>query len=239
VEPKSFEEQTSTPSVTSEEPTPSEEQYYKFYITHSLAFEQDFGDTTEAELMADTLFTKSLKTSLVDAVSKGISEFDVFSIGESNILLYKFTLSDPGRRLTAGTSPRLAVKSLTIDYAIEVPAGVTTHPTKLVETLVANTGAFETAMTASYVAAYHANTGQAPVGFSRVRASNTASVTDDPAHMKNSLITSTTTTAAAIEEEQNTISTAAAKEEERNDSTIMVVVIAAIAGLASSLEAAF
>lgn len=146
----------------------------KVYITHSLAFEQDFGDKTEDDLMADTAFTASLTTGLVDAVSAAITEF-AGKIDASSILLEKFTLSAV-RRLTAGTTRRLAVKSLNVDYGVEIPEGVTTDPSALGDTLVANKAAFESTMTASYKAAYEANTGEAPKGFTGVKASDTAGV---------------------------------------------------------------
>merc|ERR1711937_256346 len=147
----------------------------KVYITHSLSFEQDFGDKTEDDLMADTAFTASVITGLVDAVSAAIPEL-AGKIDASSILLEKFTLSDPARRLTAGTTRRLAVKSLTVDYAVEIPEDVTTDPSTLGDTLVANKAAFEKTMTDSYTAAYTKNKGEAPPGFTGVKASDTAGV---------------------------------------------------------------
>ena len=59
---------------------------------------QDFGDKTEDDLMADTAFTASLTTGLVDAVSAALEAF-AGKIDASSILLEKFLLSDPARRL--------------------------------------------------------------------------------------------------------------------------------------------
>merc|ERR1712224_290182 len=133
------------------------------------------GDKTEDDLMADTAFTASVITGLVDAVSAAIPEL-AGKIDASSILLEKFTLSDPARRLTAGTTRRLAVKSLTVDYAVEIPEDVTTDPSTLGDTLVANKAAFEKTMTDSYTAAYTKNKGEAPPGFTGVKASDTAGV---------------------------------------------------------------
>jgi len=144
------------------------------YITHAIAFSQDFPEgTTEDSLMKDTDFTKSLTKGLLDAVSIGIPAF-AGKIDASNILLELFKLTDPGRRLTDGTSRRLAVKKLSVDYAILVPPGVTTSPDALGATLVSNKGAFESTMATSYAAAYQANTGSAPAGFTGVTAASTA-----------------------------------------------------------------
>merc|ERR1712166_603678 len=146
----------------------------KVYVTHSLGFSQDFpAGTTEDSLMEDKDFTASMTTGLVDAVGTGIPDL-AGKIDASNIMLDKFTLADPGRRLTDGTSRRLAVKKLTVDYSILIPAGVTTSPDALGATLVANKGAFESTMASSYAAAYEANTGSAPPGFTGVVASSTA-----------------------------------------------------------------
>merc|ERR1719161_3263990 len=82
---------TTTAVITTSEGAPL------VYITHSISFSQDFPDNATAEsLLADTAFTASVKTGLVDAVAAGIPEL-AGKIDESNIVDLKFTLSDPAR----------------------------------------------------------------------------------------------------------------------------------------------
>jgi hypothetical protein len=152
----------------------TEEPAETVLISHSISFKQDFGDKTEDDLMNDDAFTKSMTTGLVDAVSVGIPAFAGL-IDASSVILDKFTLSD-ARRLTDGTSRRLAVKSLNVDYSVKVPPSITTDPNELGNTLVANKAAFESTMSSSYAAAYEANTGAAPAGFTGVTASDTVGV---------------------------------------------------------------
>lgn len=161
---------TTTTTTTTLAPTTAKvtttEVAAKVYITHSISFEQDFPEGTTAEtLLADKSFTASVKTGLVDAVSAGIPELEG-QIDESNIEDLKFTLVDP-----AAPARRLAVKKLTVDYSILLPPTVTTSPEALGATLVSNKAAFESTMTKSYAAAYEANTGKAPEGFTGVVAS--------------------------------------------------------------------
>jgi len=146
------------------------------FITHSLAFEQEFPEgTTGASLKADTAFTASVTTGLISAVGAAITDL-AGKIDASNIFLDEFTLSDPARRLTDGVPRRLALKSLTVDYSVLIPDDVTTDPTTLGNTLVANKDAFESTMASKYAEAYEANTGSAPPGFTGVKASDTAGV---------------------------------------------------------------
>jgi len=146
------------------------------FITHSLAFEQDFPDgTTSDSLKADTAFTASVTTGLVAAVGAAIPALSG-EIDAENIFLDEFTLSDPARRLTDGAPRRLATKSLTVDYSVLIPDSVTTDPAELGNTLVSNKAAFESTMASSYAEAYEANTGSPPPGFTGVKASDTAGV---------------------------------------------------------------
>merc|ERR1712139_170614 len=72
-----------------------------------------------------------------------------------------------------GTSRRLAVKKLAVEYEFLVPAGVATSADALAKAIGDNKAAFEDAMEKKYVEAYTAATGSAPKGFS-VEASATA-----------------------------------------------------------------
>lgn len=144
-------------------------------ITHSVAFSQDFKDTdTDDSLMKDTAFTKSVSTGLKSGVEAGIPALKG-KLDDDSILLNAFKLGDPSRRL-AGESRRLAVKKLDVNYGIVVPSGVSTSADDMGASLVANKGAFESSMAASYAAAYEANTGSAPPGFTGVTASDEVGV---------------------------------------------------------------
>merc|ERR1712139_248299 len=72
-----------------------------------------------------------------------------------------------------GTSRRLAVKKLAVEYEFLVPAGMGTSADALAKAIGDNKAAFEDAMEKKYVEAYTAATGSAPKGFS-VEASATA-----------------------------------------------------------------
>jgi hypothetical protein len=162
---------TTTTTTTTLEPRagPGEE----VLVTHSLGFEQEFDDSaTDDSLMADTPFTASVKTGLVDAVSAAVPEM-AGKLNADGIVLDTFTLGS--RRLNDG-SRRLAVKKLDVDYAFKVPDGVNTDPNALGATLVANKDAFESTMASSYAKAFEANTGAPPPGFTGVKASDTAGV---------------------------------------------------------------
>jgi len=147
----------------------------KVYVTHSFGFSQDFADgATGDSLLLDTSLTGSVTSGLVDGLGAAIPELKG-KIDANSINLDKFTLSDT-RRLTDSAARRLAVKKLTVDYAVLIPPGVTTDPSALGATLVSNKGAFESTLAASYAKAYEANTGSAPPGFTGVVASSTAGV---------------------------------------------------------------
>jgi len=143
------------------------------FISHSLAFEQDFPEgTTSDSLKADTAFGASVTAGLTDAVGTAIPEL-AGKIDADNIFIDEYTLSDPTRRrLNDDASRRLAVKSLNVDYSVLIPPDVQTDPDALGATLVANKDAFESTMASSYAAAYEANTGSAPPGFTGVKASD-------------------------------------------------------------------
>eukprot|EP00746_Dinoflagellata_sp_MGD_P073475 gnl/MRDRNA2_/MRDRNA2_29809_c0_seq1.p1 gnl/MRDRNA2_/MRDRNA2_29809_c0~~gnl/MRDRNA2_/MRDRNA2_29809_c0_seq1.p1 ORF type:complete len:583 (+),score=105.60 gnl/MRDRNA2_/MRDRNA2_29809_c0_seq1:124-1749(+) len=70
--------------------------------------------------------------------------------------------------------PLKVLKSLKVDYAIEIPPGV--NAASLGKTL-ANKDIFESTMASSYAAAYEANTGKPPPGFAGVKASPTMAIT--------------------------------------------------------------
>jgi len=160
-----------TPAPT---PKPAGE---KIYVTHAVSMVQDFEGKDETALMADTSFTGSLSQGLVDGFMSAVAEL-AGKLTTDSILLDKFTLSDPPatRRLTQDAPRRLQAKKLDVDYSAEIPDGVTTSATDLGKTLVANKGAFETAMTSSYKTAYKAATGKDPPGFTGVIASDKAGV---------------------------------------------------------------
>jgi len=142
----------------------------KVYITHSVSFTQDFPENTTADsLLADADFTKSVKTGLVDAVSAAVPDLAGL-IDETNIVDLAFTLTDARRALSGGR--RLALKKLTVDYSVLIPSSVTISPEVLGATLVSNKAAFESTMATSYAAAYEANTGSPPPGFTGVEASD-------------------------------------------------------------------
>jgi len=144
-------------------------------VTHSVEFTQDFKGASEDDLMADTSFTDSLSKGLLDGFVAAVSELKGL-LTQDNIGLNEFTLSPTSRRLSEDESRRLQAQKLAVDYSVLIPAGVSTSPEALGETLVANKAAFESTMTSSYAAAFEANTGAAPAGFTGVVASSTAGV---------------------------------------------------------------
>jgi len=113
--------------------------------------------------------TDSVKTGCADGMTAATGE--TFAKTDIEIPPGGFTLSDP-RRLTDGASRRLQAKKLTVDFFAVIPAGSTMSAQALGESFVANKAKFEQAMGDSYAAAYEANTGAAPAGFTGVTASD-------------------------------------------------------------------
>jgi hypothetical protein len=147
------------------------------YVTHSVGFVQDFGGKDEAALMADTAFTASLSQGLAEGFMAAVAELAGLLTAD-DVSLDKFTLSNVTRRLTTAQelARRLQAQKLMVDYSVKIPASVSTSPEALGATLVANKAAFETTMASSYKAAYKANTGVDPPGFTGVEASDVAGV---------------------------------------------------------------
>jgi hypothetical protein len=160
---------TTTAAVTT---APADE--IKTYVTHSVSFVQDFGDKTTDDLIADTAFIASLAEGLVQGFMAAVEEL-AGKITADDVIIDKLTF-EAVRRLTSDGSRRLEAKKLIVDYSIKIPNDVTTSAADLGATLVANKAAFETQMTSSYKAAYKANTGEEPTGFTGVQASEVAGV---------------------------------------------------------------
>jgi hypothetical protein len=144
-------------------------------MTHSFDLVQEFEEgTTGDSLLADTAFGASVTTGLVDGVASAVPAL-AGAIDASNIFIDEYTLG-AARRLLEGTPRRLPPMKLTVDYSVLIPSSVSVSPEDLGATLVANKGAFESTLSSSYAAAYKANTGNDPPGFTGVVASEVAGV---------------------------------------------------------------
>eukprot|EP00746_Dinoflagellata_sp_MGD_P033568 gnl/MRDRNA2_/MRDRNA2_18010_c0_seq1.p1 gnl/MRDRNA2_/MRDRNA2_18010_c0~~gnl/MRDRNA2_/MRDRNA2_18010_c0_seq1.p1 ORF type:complete len:241 (+),score=53.52 gnl/MRDRNA2_/MRDRNA2_18010_c0_seq1:79-723(+) len=137
--------------------------------------------------MADKAFTASLIKGLLDAVMAAVSNLKD-RLRASDIGLDKFTLALVRRllegasyrtqveKLVEGVSRRLQARRLTVDYSVLIPLGVSSSPEALGAMLVSNKGMFESTMASSYVAAFKANTGAEPLGFTGLEASDTTGI---------------------------------------------------------------
>jgi len=157
-------------------PTTTTVSLDKVYVTHSVAFVQDFGNKTTDDLLADMAFIDSLAQGLVAGFMAAVPAA-AGQLTKDSIVIDKLTF-EAVRRLTSHADRRLQAKKLIVDYSVLIPpalAAVAT-PESLGATLVANKAAFENTMATSYAAAYEANTGAPPPGFTGVEASDTAGV---------------------------------------------------------------
>jgi len=165
-----------TAAPTTAAPVTTTESATKVYVTHSVSFVQDFGNKTEADLFQDVAFMDSLKEGLVQGFMAAVPAA-AGQLSADSIIIDELKL-EAIRRLTSGASRRLQAKKLIVDYSVLIPPALaaTTSPESLGATLVANKAAFESTMATSYAAAYEANTGSPPPGFTGVEASDVAGV---------------------------------------------------------------